>query len=40
MIVEYFGVSRRRATEYATMLTTEDVQNIKQKLNKGGTKKS
>jgi hypothetical protein len=40
MIVEYFGVSRRRATEYAAMLTTEDVQFIRQKLNKGGIKKS
>jgi Bacteriophage clamp loader A subunit len=40
MIVEYYGVSRRKAAEYATMLTPEDVQFIKEKLNKGGTKKS
>ncbi len=40
MIVEYYGVSRRKAAEYVTMLTPEDVQFIKEKLNKGGTKKS
>lgn len=40
MIVEYYGVSRRRAAEYAAMLTPEEVQEIKQKLYKGGTKRS
>jgi len=40
MIVKYYGVSRRRAAEYATMLSDEDVQEIKRKLYTGGTKKS
>lgn len=40
LIVEYYGVSRRRASEYASMLTDKDVAEIKAKTNKGGTKKS
>jgi hypothetical protein len=40
LIVEYYGVSRRRASEYASLLTDKDVAEIKAKTNKGGAKKS
>jgi hypothetical protein len=40
LIVEYYGVSRRRASEYASLMTDKDVAEIKAKTNKGGTKKS
>lgn len=40
LIVEHYGVSRRRAMEYASMMTDQDVAEIKAKMNKGGARKS
>jgi hypothetical protein len=37
LIVQYYGVNRRRAAEYATILTEQDIQEIKEKMYKGGT---
>jgi hypothetical protein len=40
IIIEYYGVSRKRACEYLLMLQQQDIQEIKAKLNKGGIGKS
>lgn len=40
LIIEYFQVSRRRATEYSALLTEKDLQEIRQKMNKGGIRKT
>ena len=40
LVVEHFQVSRRRAAEYLALLTDRDLQEIKERNNKGGIRKS
>lgn len=40
LVVEHFQVSRRRAAEYLVLLTERDLQEIKERNNKGGIRKS
>jgi hypothetical protein len=40
LVVEHFQVSRRRAAEYLALLTERDLQEIKERNNKGGIRKS
>jgi len=40
LVVEHFQVSRRRATEYLALLSERDLQEIKERNNKGGIRKS
>lgn len=40
LVVEHFQVSRRRAAEYVALLSERDLQEIKQKNNRGGIRKT